>query len=75
MSRLSAAPHGLVGADHFGQAWLGRGAGVEMILQHLPQHVAAGTCDELLGGVFRPAAICGSPGRVIRASNKALEAA
>jgi hypothetical protein len=53
MPRLGPPPHDLVGAGHPGTAWFGRGAGVEMILQRLPPHVAAVAGDELLHDVFR----------------------
>jgi hypothetical protein len=53
VSRLCSAPHHLIGADHLRQPRRGSGAGIEMILQRLSQHVAAGAGDELLDGVFR----------------------
>ena len=52
MPGLGAAPRNLVRTGHLRQPWFGGGAGVEMILQRLPQHVPAGTCDELLDGVL-----------------------
>jgi hypothetical protein len=53
MPGLGSAPHHLVGAGHLAAPPFRGGAGVEMILQCLAQHVAAGTGDEFLHGVFR----------------------
>jgi hypothetical protein len=53
MPWLGPPPHDLVGAGHLGKARFGRGAGVEMILQRLPPHLAAVAGDELLHDVFR----------------------
>jgi hypothetical protein len=54
MPGLGPPAYHLVGADHLAAPRFRGGAGVEMILQRLAQHVAAGTGDELLHGVFRP---------------------
>lgn len=58
MAAFGPAACHLIGADHLGQPRLGGGSGVEMVLQHLPEHLPAGAGDELLHRVF------GAPGHL-----------